>query len=32
MTGVRTTEGDVEAEIVVNCAGQWAKQVATWAG
>ncbi len=32
MTGVRTTEGDVGAEIVVNCAGQWAKQVAAWCG
>ncbi len=30
--GVRTPAGDVEAEIVVNCAGQWAKQVAGWAG
>ncbi|MBI3226374.1 MAG: FAD-dependent oxidoreductase [Mycolicibacterium cosmeticum] len=26
-TGVRTDRGDIEAEIVVNCAGQWAKQV-----
>jgi 4-methylaminobutanoate oxidase (formaldehyde-forming) len=25
--GVRTDQGDVEAEVVVNCAGQWAKQV-----
>ena len=32
VTGVRTTEGDVGAEIVVNCAGQWAKQVAAWCG
>ena len=32
VTGVRTAGGDVEAEIVVNCAGQWAKQVAGWAG
>ncbi len=32
VTGVRTAGGDVEAEIVVNCAGQWAKQVAAWAG
>ncbi len=30
VTGVRTAGGDVEAEIVVNCAGQWAKQVADW--
>src|SRR6195256_2492726 len=27
VTGVRTDGGDVEAEIVVNCAGQWAKQL-----
>ena len=25
VTGVRTDHGDVEAEVVVNCAGQWAK-------
>ena len=25
VTGVRTDQGDVEAEVVVNCAGQWAK-------
>jgi heterotetrameric sarcosine oxidase gamma subunit len=31
-TGVRTDAGDVEAEIVVNCAGQWAKQVGSMAG
>jgi glycine cleavage system aminomethyltransferase T/glycine/D-amino acid oxidase-like deaminating enzyme len=30
--GVATGEGDVEAEIVVNCAGQWAKQVGGWCG
>ncbi|MBX7430865.1 FAD-dependent oxidoreductase [Mycobacterium sp. Y57] len=30
--GVRTDAGDVEAEIVVNCAGQWAKQVAAMVG
>jgi heterotetrameric sarcosine oxidase gamma subunit len=30
--GVRTDHGDVEAEIVVNCAGQWAKQVGSMAG
>ena len=30
--GVRTIEGDIEAEIVVNCAGQWAKQVGAWCG
>ncbi|MET0473847.1 MAG: FAD-dependent oxidoreductase [Mycobacterium sp.] len=32
VTGVRTDAGDVEAEIVVNCAGQWAKQVGSMAG
>ena len=32
VTGVRTARGDVEAEIVVNCAGQWAKQVGAWCG
>jgi len=30
--GVRTDAGDVEAEIVVNCAGQWAKHVGALAG
>jgi heterotetrameric sarcosine oxidase gamma subunit len=30
--GVRTEHGDVEAEVVVNCAGQWAKQVGGFAG
>ena len=30
--GVRTDQGDVEAEIVVNCAGQWAKAVGALAG
>src|ERR1700682_5599658 len=30
--GVRTDVGDIEAEIVVNCAGQWAKQVGAMAG
>src|SRR5712692_1538445 len=32
VTGVRTGQGDVEAEIVVNCAGQWAKQVGAMCG
>ncbi len=32
VTGVRTDAGEVEAEIVVNCAGQWAKQVGALAG
>ena len=30
--GVRTDQGDVEAEVVVNCAGQWAKQVGAMCG
>jgi 4-methylaminobutanoate oxidase (formaldehyde-forming) len=32
VTGVRTDAGVIEAEIVVNCAGQWAKQVGALAG
>ncbi|GFG55263.1 FAD-dependent oxidoreductase [Mycolicibacterium agri] len=32
VSGVKTDKGDVEAEIVVNCAGQWAKQVGAMAG
>ncbi|MET0455660.1 MAG: FAD-dependent oxidoreductase [Mycobacterium sp.] len=32
VTGVRTDAGDVEAEIVVNCAGQWAKHIGAMAG
>jgi heterotetrameric sarcosine oxidase gamma subunit len=32
VTGVRTDSGDVEAEVVVNCAGQWAKQVGAMCG
>ena len=32
VSGVRTDAGDIEAEIVVNCAGQWAKQVGAMAG
>jgi len=32
VAGVRTDQGDVEAEIVVNCAGQWAKQVGAMGG
>lgn len=32
VSGVRTDVGDIEAEIVVNCAGQWAKQVGAMAG
>ncbi|MDN5777061.1 MAG: FAD-dependent oxidoreductase [Humibacillus sp.] len=30
--GVRTDAGDVEAEVVVNCAGQWANAVGAMAG
>src|SRR5213075_3254068 len=26
-TGVATSRGDIAAEVVINCAGQWAKQV-----
>ncbi|MFI5507137.1 FAD-dependent oxidoreductase [Mycobacterium sp. NPDC051804] len=32
VTGVRTDGGDIEAEIFVNCAGQWAKQIGAMAG
>ena len=32
VTGVRTDAGEVEAEVVVNCAGQWAMQVGALAG
>jgi glycine cleavage system aminomethyltransferase T/glycine/D-amino acid oxidase-like deaminating enzyme len=32
VTGVRTDAGDVEADVVVNCAGQWAKQVGAMCG
>ncbi|HEX2174517.1 MAG TPA: FAD-dependent oxidoreductase [Nocardioidaceae bacterium] len=32
VAGVRTDRGDVETEIVVNCAGQWAKQVGELCG
>ncbi|MDR2985076.1 MAG: FAD-dependent oxidoreductase, partial [Nocardiopsaceae bacterium] len=32
VVGVRTEEGDVEADIVINCAGQWAKQVGAMCG
>ncbi|WP_433044984.1 GcvT family protein [Dactylosporangium sp. CS-033363] len=32
VTGVRTPFGDIEAEVVVNCAGMWARQVAEEAG
>ena len=32
ITGVRTTEGTVRCETVVNCAGQWARQLGAMAG
>src|SRR5487761_1699576 len=32
VTGILTAAGDVEAEVVVNCAGQWAKQVGALCG
>ncbi|MFC3165692.1 GcvT family protein [Ciceribacter thiooxidans] len=32
VTAVKTTEGDVVCEKVVNCAGQWARQVGDMAG
>jgi 4-methylaminobutanoate oxidase (formaldehyde-forming) len=32
VTGVRTDRGDIEADIVVNCAGQWAKAVGAMCG
>lgn len=32
VTGVSTDRGDIEAEVVINCAGQWAKAVGELAG
>jgi 4-methylaminobutanoate oxidase (formaldehyde-forming) len=32
VTGVQTDQGDIEAEIVVNCAGQWAKAIGAMCG
>ena len=32
VTAVRTDRGDIEADVVVNCAGQWAAQVGAMAG
>jgi glycine cleavage system aminomethyltransferase T/glycine/D-amino acid oxidase-like deaminating enzyme len=32
VTGVRTAHGDIEAEVVVNCAGMWARQLGELAG
>ncbi|RMD65258.1 MAG: FAD-dependent oxidoreductase [Alphaproteobacteria bacterium] len=31
-TGVRTARGDIAAEVVVNCAGMWAREVGLMAG
>jgi 4-methylaminobutanoate oxidase (formaldehyde-forming) len=31
-TGVATTRGDIKSEVVINCAGQWAKQVGRMCG
>jgi len=32
ITGIETSEGDVECEIIVNCAGMWGREFATMAG
>jgi glycine cleavage system aminomethyltransferase T/glycine/D-amino acid oxidase-like deaminating enzyme len=32
VTGVRTAFGDIEAEVVVNCAGMWGRQLGATAG
>jgi 4-methylaminobutanoate oxidase (formaldehyde-forming) len=32
VTGVATDRGDIEADVVVNCAGQWAREVGRMAG
>src|SRR5262245_11314836 len=32
VTGVRTAQGDIEAEYVVNCAGMWARQLGATVG
>lgn len=32
VTGVRTTQGDIACEVLVNCAGQWARQFGALAG
>ncbi len=31
VTGVATEQGEVQAEVVVNCAGMWAREVGGWA-
>lgn len=30
--GINTTQGDVRCEVIVNCAGQWARQFGKLAG
>lgn len=32
VTGVTTDQGEIKCEIVVNCAGMWAREVGKWAG
>ena len=32
VSGVRTQEGDIQAEVVVNCAGMWARQLGNFHG
>ncbi len=32
VSGVRTTEGDVRCDVLINCAGQWARQFGALAG
>ena len=32
ITGVRTAQGDVNCEVIVNCAGQWSRQFGALAG
>lgn len=32
VTGVSTEQGDIQCEVVVNCAGMWAREVGKWAG
>ncbi|HEY5597206.1 MAG TPA: FAD-dependent oxidoreductase [Kiloniellales bacterium] len=32
VAGVRTEQGDIAAEVVVNCAGMWGREVGRWAG
>ncbi|MEZ4632305.1 MAG: FAD-dependent oxidoreductase [Deinococcales bacterium] len=32
VTGINTPYGDIQAEVVVNCAGMWAREIGKWAG